>query len=299
MVLQLPPALRSKVNFASNQIFIPRMHKRIMNYIDLTSLSGNENQETILELATQASMHQVAALCLSPQKFEFLERYRTIKDRVKFATVINFPSGQFRTLSNEEATPETTRQDIEYALSLGVEQIDIVFPREYFLGDKLSVAKEILKSCREACGSAAIMMVILETGSFEQGVTDQESFLKTKQLQAACRLAIECGADFLKTSTGKFMIDGQIRGASLAAAAILMSEAIKGQRKYNRPIGSKISGDVSDRHQAAQYLTLAEMIYGHAVDRDIFRIGSSKLLRDIWLAMEPSLLSFEPQRKLG
>ena len=114
-----------------------------------------------------------------------------------------------------------------------------------------------------------MLKVIIESGE----LTDE---LITK----ASQLAIDGGADFVKTSTGKVAVN-----ATLAATEIILT-AIKASGKN---VGFKAAGGVRTVADAAQYLALAESIMGEAyIKPKLFRFGASGLLSDVYATLNES-----------
>jgi deoxyribose-phosphate aldolase len=170
---------------------------------------------------------------------------------VNVATVINFPEGNHSLTSVTHA--------IQSALNEGAEEIDIVFPYPRYLAGEKTDVKEYLHACKLACGDH-LLKVILETGALKD----------LHIIAAASELAIEAGADFLKTSTGKIAI-----GATLEAAAVMLQTI---RNKSNDSVGFKVSGGVRTIPQALEYIALAEKIMGADwVTPAHFRIGASQL----------------------
>jgi deoxyribose-phosphate aldolase len=111
---------------------------------------------------------------------------------------------------------------------------------------------------RDTAG-AALLKVILETGE----IADPET------IRAASRLALEAGADFLKTSTGKSPVS-----ATPEAAEAMLAEI----RASGRPAGLKVSGGLRSVADAGTYLALADRIMGPGwATPKTFRLGASSL----------------------
>jgi len=165
----------------------------------------------------------------------------------------NFPSGKAELGLKAE---ETKR-----AIDAGAHEIDWVIDRGaalYSLGE--SVYEEV-QTAREACGTAALK-VIFETGQIQD----------KNVLNAMAGFALDAGADFLKTSTGKIPI-----GATEEAAHILCSAI---NLKKNRA-GFKASGGIRDQETALRYLEIYETLTGNPAQSSSFRIGASALAIEI------------------
>ena len=227
---------------------------RVFSLIDLTDLSENSTPDRIQRLCqkTMANGHHMAAVCVWPR---FVEQATGLLagSPVAIATVANFPSG------NDPL--ETVLATIQQALQDGATEIDLVFPHAAFLGGDIVSARALLQACRTAT-APRLLKVILETGAFPDQVT----------LADACRLVCECGADFVKTSTGKIPV-----GATLTAARTLLITL----RDHSPHTGIKISGGIRTFTQALDYLALADALMGNAwISPQHFRFGASQLADD-------------------
>jgi deoxyribose-phosphate aldolase len=237
---------------------------RLLGLIDLTSLNENDTAESISALAAFAvtPLGRVAAFCTWPR---FVPAALKALDGsgVPIAAVANFPSGA--------ADAAATAAETAGAISAGAQEIDVVFPyRALLAGDRKS-GLALVRACREACGPGVLLKVILETGQLQQA----------GQIEAAAALAIEGGADFLKTSTGKTQ-----PGATPEAARVLI-EVIAAARRRGRSIGLKVSGGVGTLAQAQSYLELYENTFGAgSASARTLRIGSSGLIKPLLAALQ-------------
>src|SRR5205085_2452458 len=178
---------------------------------------------------------------------------------VKVASVATgFPSGQYPLRTKLE---ETRR-----AVSDGADEIDMVIDRNAFLvGDPAKVFDQIA-AVKESCGEAHLK-VILETGEL----------VSYDNVRLASRIAMEAGADFIKTSTGK------VQPAATMPVTLVMLEAIRdfffqtGVR-----IGMKPAGGIRNSKQALAHLVMLKETLGDDwLTPDLFRIGASTLLNDV------------------
>ncbi len=231
--------------------------RQIVSLLDLTSLSGTETVAGIEALCAKASgpCGQVAAICVFVRHLPLVRSSleRLCVQRVELATVVNFPQGGLDAAASV--------REIEEALALGATEIDLVFPYRAFLGGLEARVGEFLSACRKAC--PVRLKVILETGV----LGSRES------IRAASLLAVDRGADFLKTSTGK----SAVHATALAARAMLEVIAEQGGS-----VGFKASGGLSTMDGALVYLQLAEEIMGRDwISPRTFRFGASGLLDDV------------------
>jgi deoxyribose-phosphate aldolase len=166
------------------------------------------------------------------------------------------------------STMEVKVADIEAAVALGADEIDIVIDRGAFLAGEHGRVYDEIERSKAACG-AAHLKVILETGE-----------LRTyERVRTASMLAMAAGADFIKTSTGK------VNPASTLPTALCMAEAIRDfAHQTGRPVGLKVAGGIRTSKQAWQYLVMmGETLGGEWLTPDRFRIGASSLLNDLLL----------------
>ncbi len=237
-----------------------------VSMLDLTTLEGADTPGKVRHLCAKAvcpapempEIPSCAAVCVYPSLIGVV-REALEGTGVKAASVATaFPSGQ--------AALEVKLHDAEQAVAAGAEEIDMVISRDAFLsGDDTRVMEEIVR-VREACGEAHLK-VILETaelGSYEH-------------VRHASLLAMEAGADFIKTSTGK-AASGATPGVTL-----VMLEAIRDYaERSGRAVGMKAAGGVSTSKAALHRLVLVKETLGDDwLTADRFRIGASSLLNDL------------------
>ncbi len=259
--LALPAPLAAAVARArSAAVASPGAAALALTLMDLTNLDEAAEVGAIDRLCAQAMDGPVAAVCVYPQWIA-RARERLAGSGVPAATVANFPQAR--------GTPAAVAEEIAQARDAGADEIDLVIPYAAVLAGDLATAGEVLAAGRHASGTAPLK-VIIETGAMDRAAP----------ITQACRLAIDNGADFLKTSTGKGP-----PGASLAAAALLL-EAAAGA---GRPVGVKVSGGIRTVAEAAGYLALAnDGTFAGAADPAEFRrspaglrIGASSLLDEV------------------
>jgi deoxyribose-phosphate aldolase len=225
--------------------------QRAIALIDLTDLSDDHAHAGIDALCARARAHGTAAVCVWP---EFVSRCSSqlSGSDVRVATVVNFPSGD-NPLSQVVAMTHGALDD-------GADDIDVVLPYRAFLAGDVARASELLRAVTSRVEAPRIVKVILETGALPDEPT----------VRSAAELAIECGADFVKTSTGKIPA-----GASLEAARAML-EVIAAA---DRPIGLKPSGGIRTFDDAMAYLELADSVMGQGwATPATFRFGASGLL---------------------
>ena len=227
---------------------------RLLAALDHTRLGTDDRPEDIRLLCAEAAagLARPTAVCVHPQ---FAGVARSTLDaghapEIAVAAVANFPDGGI-----DVARPVA---EIHAALAAGAAEIDLVFPwRAWLAGDRDAAAK-LLVACRDA-SAGRILKVILETGELGEA----------RVIRELASFALEAGADFIKTSTGR-----TAAGATPAAARTIL-ETLRDRGRG----GFKASGGIRTIADAAAYLDLADAILGASWARPAtFRIGASSLL---------------------
>jgi deoxyribose-phosphate aldolase len=227
--------------------------RRALPLLDLTDLGETCTETKIDALCRDAKRGAVAAICVWPRFVE--QGARALAGTgIRVATVINFPAG------GEDCARAT--DDTAEALRDGADEIDLVLPYRALLRGDGALARDMVEAVRDTCG-AATLKVILETGELADPA----------RIREASRLALEAGADFLKTSTGKSPVS-----ATPEAAEAMLAEI----RASARAAGLKVSGGLRSVADAATYLDLADRIMGPGwVTPRTFRLGASSLFETL------------------
>ena len=155
----------------------------IAKYIDHTNLKAYASEEDIIKLCDEARRYNFYAVCVNPYRVK-LAKEQLQGTNIKVATVIGFPLG---------ATPTEVKVfEAKKALEDGADEVDMVL-NIGALKDKAYkyVRNDIAEVVRIAHEKGAIVKVIIET-----------CYLSEEEKEIACKLAVEAGADFVKTSTG-------------------------------------------------------------------------------------------------
>ena len=237
--------------------------RRLLGLIDLTSLNPTDDDASVSALAALASTPagRVAAFCTWP-RFIGVVRRRLSATGVPIAVVTNFPAGSSDVAA---AAAETAA-----AVADGADEVDVVFPYHAMLAGDDATGLALVRACRAACGPKVLLKVILETGQL--GSADH--------IRHAAELAIEGGAHFIKTSTGKTQ-----PGATLQAAEAMI-DVIASVKARGMEIGLKPSGGVSSMSEARAYLDLYEKRFGvGCATPATFRIGASSLIKPVLAAL--------------
>jgi deoxyribose-phosphate aldolase len=252
-----------------------------LSMCDLTTLEGADTPGRVIQLCEKAknpmppavfeglfkdfssqsafpSLPAVAAVCVYPSMVAVAARALE-GTGVGIASVATaFPAGQ--------SPLEIKLQDVQYAIKQGASEIDMVINRGAFLSGAFQEVYDEIIEVKKACGPVHLK-VILETG--ELGSYDR--------VRLASDIAMEAGADFIKTSTGK------ISPAATLPVTLVMLQAISDfYQKTNRKVGMKPAGGIRTAKQATQYLCmLYETLGSEWMTPELFRFGASALVNDI------------------
>lgn len=245
---------------------------------DLTTLEGADTPGKVKSLCRKAMqplsqeiLNQIApdktiitpphvgAVCVYPKMVpvakEILEG-----SGVNIASVATaFPSGQL-SLKNKLL-------DVKEAIKNGANEIDMVIDRGSFLSGNYQKVFDEIVATKDVCGDDVHLKVILETGE-----------LKTfDKVRLASWMAMEAGADFIKTSTGK------VSPAATMPVTLVMLQAIWDfYEQTGKRIGMKPAGGIKTAKQAIHYLVMVnEVLDEHWLDPHLFRFGASSLLNDL------------------
>lgn len=241
--------------------------RKLLHSIDNTTLEGSDTDQRVIELCNKSkhfadpakNILPVAAVCVYPT-FAALVKKELKDTGIKTACVAGaFPSGQ--------SPLHVKLAEIDYAVEQGADEIDMVISRGAMLqGDYQQVYDEIA-AIRELCCEVHLK-VILETGE-----------LQTPDLiYRASKMAIDAGADFIKTSTGKISV-----GATYQAAFVMLTAIAENIGETKKMVGFKAAGGVSTIEQAENYAKLFKKIVGEKYfNNKYFRIGTSRLTEKIY-----------------
>ncbi len=241
--------------------------------IDLTSLSGDDTADKIKQLCTKARQ---------PIKREILETlsgdlnitvaavcvyHVFINTALEALQGTNIPVAAVSAGFPVGLSPFRLRvEEIKASVAEGAKEIDAVIARNHVLTGNWQALYEEVSAFRETCGEAHLK-VILATG--ELGTLSN--------VYKASMVAMMAGADFIKTSTGKEVVNATL------PVGLVMARAIKDYHKYtNYKVGLKPAGGIRLAKEALNWLALAKEELGEQwFSPTLFRFGASSLLTDI------------------
>lgn len=238
--------------------------------IDLTTLEGKDSEGKVRQMCRKAvrplpddpTVGPCAAVCVYPNWVA------TAKDElagtpVRVASVATgFPAGL--------VPLDVKLADTRRAVEAGADEIDMVIDRGAFLSGDYGAVHDEIVAVKQACGDAHLK-VILETGEL----------VTYDHVRRASELAMQAGADFIKTSTGK------VQPAATPGVVLVMLEAIRDfYFATGRKIGMKPAGGIRTSKQALHLLVMVKETLGDAwLTPELFRIGASTLTNDLLMQL--------------
>lgn len=160
-----------------------KLSKPLNKYFDHTLLKPEATNEQIDALCEEARQYDFYSVCVNTC---YVSRcYDALRDTdVKVAAVVGFPLGACTTQSKVFETKE--------AFMDGASEVDMVLNVGKFRSGDNDYIRDDIRAVAEAAHSfGGIVKVILET-----------CLLSDEEIAEACKLSMEAGADFVKTSTG-------------------------------------------------------------------------------------------------
>lgn len=251
---------------------------KALQCIDLTTLAGDDTPGRVQRLCAKAKrplredivkglglaeMPTVGAVCVYPAM---------VAPAVKALEGSGIPVASVATGFPAGLTPLPQRlAEIRYAVEQGASEIDIVIHRAQVLLQDWTALYDEVAAMREACG-AAQMKAILATGD-----------LKTlRNVYKASMVAMQAGADFIKTSTGKEDVNATLPVSLTMVRALRDYGELTGVQ-----IGFKPAGGLKTAKDAMNWLILMKEELGRRwLEPDLFRIGASSMLADIERQLE-------------
>ena len=255
----------------------PEHLMKCLGCIDLTSLNATDTDADIEAMAKKVNhfshhfphLPHVAAICVYPSFAKLLRQTLEVPDVRIAVTGAGFPASQtFLHIKTEEC---------RMAVEEGADEVDIVLSLNHFLSNAFDKTFQEIAAVKAVMGKASLK-VILETGA----LSDPELIAK------ASKIAMDAGADFIKTSTGK------ITPAATPQAAMVMCREI---REYNHQtgirVGFKPAGGIVTVKDALTYYAIVHDILGDEwLTPKLFRIGASRLANNLLSAISGAPVTY-------
>lgn len=266
-------------NVASEQVY-----KDCFSMMDLTTLKTDDTPQSVTKLVNKVNTFREsypewplpASICVYSNFAATVKAARTCDFNITVVSAC-FPTSQ--------SFLEVKLKECEMAVEQGADEVDIVLALNSFLaGDKETAAEEIrqvrkvIDEVAHRQGREVHLKVILETG-----------LLRTPEnIAEASFLAMEAGADFIKTSTGKVEVN------ATPVAAYIMCECIaKYHEATGKKIGFKPAGGISTAMDALCYYSIVSSVLGKEwLDKNMFRFGVSRVANSILSAVEQKTVTF-------
>jgi deoxyribose-phosphate aldolase len=238
----------------------------LLNMIDLTSLNTTDNRSQIIHFTGKvnsfsgrfSNIPNVAAICVFPNYVPVVKEKLAARN-VKIAAVAGgFPTSQtFRSVKVTES---------KLAVEAGADEIDIVIPVGAFLGNDFAMVADEIREIKAAIGEKQLK-VIVESGL----LNDYGNIFK------ASMIAMDAGADFIKTSSGKTPVSATPEAAFVMCNAISDFYSETGIR-----VGFKAAGGIVSHSDAILYYQIVSQCLGEEwLNNTLFRIGASRLANNI------------------
>lgn len=248
-----------------------------LGYMDLTSLNSTDTPVKVVTMAQKVSNFKnvypsyptPASICIYPNLGKAVKENITVPGVNVTVVAGVFPTSQSFT--------EVKVLECKMAIENGADEVDIVLALNKFLANDYEGAAQEIREIKKTLGEKHLK-VILETGALATA----------EKIASASFLAMEAGADFIKTSTGK------IEPAATPMAAIIMCECIKVfYQKTGKKIGFKPAGGMVTPKDAICYLAIVDSILGKEwLTPHLFRLGASRLANNLLSELEQKTVSY-------
>ena len=266
-------------NFMTGQVL-----KQCFSMLDLTTLKSDDTPTSVTAFVEKVNSFAKdypdwplpASVCV-------YSNFASVVDKVRkndfHITVVSacFPSSQ--------SFLDVKLLECQRAVETGAEEVDIVLALNAFLDGNCEGAAEEIRAIRKCIDEAAAkqgrtvhLKVILETGLL----------VSPENIANASFLAMEAGADFIKTSTGKVSVN------ATPVAAFVMCQCIAAYyAKTGKKVGFKPDGGISTAEDAVCYYLIVSNILGEEwLNRDLFRFGVSRVANSILSAAEQKTVKY-------
>lgn len=258
--------------------------KACFGSMDLTSLKTNDTKASIEKLVGKVNAFGEewseyplpASICVYPNFAS------VVKNSLKADVGITVVSACF---PSSQSFIEVKVRECELAVEAGATEVDIVLALSDFLAGDYEKAGAEIAAIRKAIDDAAAkqertvhLKVILETGLLGS----------MENIARASFLAMEAGADFIKTSTGKVDVN-----ATPVAAYVMCQCILAYYKATGRKVGFKPAGGISTANDAVCYYSIVSSILGKEwLNKDLFRLGVSRVANSIMSAVEKKTVCY-------
>ena len=252
---------------------------RAITLMDLTTLSGDDTPGNVRRLCAKARnpvredlLHALGAEGLGITVGAVCVYHTLVATAVEALEGSDIPVAAVSTGFPAGLSPIEQRVDeIRASVEAGAREIDIVITRAHVLTGNWEALYDEVRQFRDACGEAH-MKAILATGELAT----------LTNVARASLVAMQAGADFIKTSTGKEGVN-----ATLPFGVVMCRMIREYFDRTGYAIGFKPAGGIRTAKQSLEYLFLMKEELGDRwLKADLFRFGASSLLTDIERQLE-------------
>ena len=258
--------------------------KKCFSMLDLTTLKSDDTPSSVSAFVEKVNSFAEdypdwplpASVCVYSNFASLVDKVRRKDFHITVVSAC-FPTSQ--------SFLEVKLLECEKAVEAGADEVDIVLALNAFLDSDFEKAYDEIAAVRKCIDDAAAkqgrqvhLKVILETGLLQN----------PENIARASFLAMEAGADFIKTSTGKVSVN------ATPAAAFVMCQCIAAYyAKTGKKIGFKPAGGISTAEDAVCYYLIVSNILGEEwLNRDLFRFGVSRVANSILSAAEQKTIKY-------
>lgn len=204
---------------------------QLNQFIDHTLLKANATVADIKNLCAEAKKHDFYAVCVSSY-YVALADSELMHTNIKVASVVGFPLGS--------VTTRVKVFEARQCIDQGADEIDMVLNIGLLKSGYHKIIEDEIRSIKKVIGNKVLKVIF------------ENCYLTDEEKKIACKLSLNAGADFIKTSTGF-----GTGGATLEDVQLMKNEV----RNY---LMIKASGGIRDLETAKKY-----------IDLGVSRIGTS------------------------
>lgn len=261
------------------------LYKECFGLMDQTTLSSDDTPASVKRLVDKVNAFRKdypawplpASICVYPNFASVVAENRATEELHVTTVAGCFPTSQ--------SFLEVKLHEIELAVRGGADEIDIVLALNSFLvgdyeqaGAEIREARQRIDQLSAELNRPVCLKVILETGLL----------VTSEAIAEASFLAMENGADFIKTSTGKVKVN------ATPQAAYVMCECIK---KYHeatgRKVGFKPAGGIASALDAVCYYSIVNTVLGKEwLNKRLLRFGVSSLANKLLSQVEQKTVAY-------
>ncbi len=252
---------------------------RAITLMDLTTLSGDDTPGNVRRLCAKARhplrpdlVEAMGVGHLAPTVAAVCVYHEMVATAVAALAGSGIPVAAVSTGFPAGLSPFKQRvEEIGASVKAGAREIDVVITRGHVLTGEWAALYDEVQAFRDACGEAHLK-VILATGELAT----------LTNVARASWVAMQTGADFIKTSTGKEGVN-----ATLPVSLAMVRQIREYRERTGFCVGYKPAGGIRTAKQALEFLLLMNEELGREwLDPHLFRFGASSLLTDIERQLE-------------